>query len=316
MDVKAETELPLCRVGDIVPRQAAKWLVESLWLEGGAGLIGGQPKACKTWLGLELAVSVASGTPCFGRFAVAAAGSALVYLAEDREEEVRERVEGICASRGLDIGRLDLSVITAPVLRLDDEVDRQRLWRAIERVGPRLLLLDPLVRLHRLDENNSRDIAGLLGFLRETQRRFDVAVVLTHHASKRSRSRPGQGLRGSSDLHAFGDSNLYLACEDGGELVLTVEHRSAAAIAPLRLKLAGEAPVHLQVLATSTSPGEAAKPPLEDRILQHLEERGQPAARGDLRAALRTNNQRFGHALAKLLAQGRVVATPAGITLA
>ena len=307
--------LPYCRVHNIEERRDAGWLIESLWLRDAAGLIGGQPKCCKSWLGLDAAVSVASGTPCLGRFAVTEKGPTLVYLAEDQVSEVRARVEGICKSRGLDVAALDLTVITASVLRLDDELDRQRLWRTVERTSPRLILLDPLVRLHRLDENNSRDIAGILGFLREIQRHFKTAVILTHHASKRANSRPGQGLRGSSDLHAFGDSNLYLARSED-DLVLTVEHRSAAAIDKVRLQLAAGDHVHLRVIG---EPVEAAPPALtttlEDKIVEHLAREAKPIGRNDLRGRLRTNNQRFGQALATLLANGRVAATSGGIAL-
>ena len=43
------------------------------------------------------------------------------------------------------------------------------------------------------------------------QRTYHTAIALVHHASKKHRAQPGQALRGSSDLHAFGDSNAYLA---------------------------------------------------------------------------------------------------------
>ena len=45
----------------------------------------------------------------------------------------------------------------------------------------------------------------------DMQRTYDAAIVLVHHASKKHHAQPGQALRGSSDLHAFGDSNAYLA---------------------------------------------------------------------------------------------------------
>jgi hypothetical protein len=41
-----------------------------------------------------------------------------------------------------------------------------------------LLILDPLIRLHRVDENDATQIAALLSFLRELQRNFQVAVML------------------------------------------------------------------------------------------------------------------------------------------
>lgn len=45
--------------GDDGPR----WVIEHLWPDSAVGVIGGQPKSWKSWLGLELAVAVASGTP-------------------------------------------------------------------------------------------------------------------------------------------------------------------------------------------------------------------------------------------------------------
>lgn len=312
MDVSTD-ELPIQRVCDIERRRGESWLIESLWLAAAAGIIGGQPKCGKSWLGLDMAVSVASGTACLGRFRVTTPGPALVFLAEDSVEQVRERVDGICKSRDLSLKALDLHVITAAVLRLDDEADRARLWRAVERLSPRLLLLDPLVRMHRLDENNARDIAGLLGFLREIQRKYDAAVVLTHHASKRSSVRPGQGLRGTSDLHAFGDSNLYLSRRDES-IELAVEHRSALAIPPLSLQLVGaEGATHLATTSNNGNETLAAGPDLERRIVDHLTGAAGPIARKELRGVIKVNNQRFGQVLTSLVATGRVIATPTGL---
>lgn len=308
-------ELPICQVGAIEERLEASWLIESLWLSEAAGIIGGQPKCGKSWLGLDMAVSVASKTPCLGRFAVTTPGPALIYLAEDALHGVRSRVAGICQSRGLDIATLDVSAITAVALRLDDQGDRDRLWRAVERVKPRLLLLDPLVRLHRLDENNARDIAGILGFLREIQRHFATAVVLTHHSSKRSHARPGQGLRGSSDLHAFGDSNLYLSRDDDG-IMLAVEHRAAAAIDSMRLHLKPGDSVHLSVADPPSTVERLVSTSLEERVVSELMQRVGATPREELRGALRVNNQRLGQALAALVAAGRVLTDSTGLTLA
>ena len=47
-----------------------RWLVDQLWSEDAVGIIGGEPKCCKSFLALDLAVAVAAGTPCLRRFAV------------------------------------------------------------------------------------------------------------------------------------------------------------------------------------------------------------------------------------------------------
>ena len=145
--------LPTVPVHAINPQpDAPQWLVRDLWTSAAVGVIGGQPKVGKSWLGLDLAVSVASGTPALGRFPVEATGPALVYLAEDALPRVRDRVAHLCRHRGLKLARLDLQVVTADRLRLDTERDQLALDHTVQRLRPALLLLDPLVRLHSLDE--------------------------------------------------------------------------------------------------------------------------------------------------------------------
>jgi RecA-family ATPase len=231
--------LPVTRVGEIKSQEVAcRWLVQELWGASSVGVIGGAPKCAKTWLGLDIALSVATGTACLGRYAVAQPGPVLVYLAEDALPVVRERIEGMAHHRGLDLGTVAVHVITAPLLRLDRALDRTRLRETTRRFRPRLLLLDPLVRLHRIDENDAGEVAELLAYFRALQREFDLSVVLVHHTRKNARGglAPGQGLHGSSDIHAFGDSNLYLR-RVREHLLLISEHRAAPAAASVRLEL-------------------------------------------------------------------------------
>ena len=273
----------------------------------------GQPKSFKTWLAIDAAVSVASATPCLGCFPVDLPGRALVYLAEDSLPDVRERLECVCNSRGLDLDRLDLHVITEPALRLDLLQDQERLRDAVERLRPRLLVLDPLVRLHQLDENNSQEISRLLGYLRELQRAHDVSILLVHHASKRSRARQGQALCGSSDLHAWVDVGLYLTWR-GERLEHAIELRAAASPDPLEVVLVKEDPkaVHLEVRSGPKAAPSTA-PSLPQRVLHLLREQAPGTLRRyELREALGVNNARLGEALSELERLGFVSRTSAG----
>ena len=299
-------ELPAAYVRDLEEeRPEERWLIEDLWGRAAVGVIGGSPKLGKSWLGLDFAVSVASATPALDRYKVADPGTTLVYLAEDARAQVRARIASICRHRGLGLDALDVVAITADTLRLDTERDQERLRRTLDRFRPRLVLLDPLVRLHALDENSSLEIARLLGYFRELQRSFDCAVILVHHASKKQRSRPGQSLRGSSDLHAFGDSNACLAAR-GDRVALTLEHRSARAPEPIALELvvtdSGQETTHLRVCDYHDTTADHA-PPLETRILELLRGAG-ALKRTELRSQLRVNNHRLGEALAQLENRG------------
>ena len=253
MSMKREPPLPVVHVGEIPHEDnAQRWLVQQLWGESAVGVICGAPKCSKTWLALDLALSVATGTPCLGNYDVPQAGPVLVYLAEDALPVVRERVEGMARHRGLDVDRVEIHVITAPTLRLDQGPHRERLMETAKRIRPRLLLLDPLVRLHGIDENHATAVAELLAYFRSLQRKLDLSVVLVHHTRKNAAGglAAGQGLRGSSDLHAFGDSNLYLR-RSRERLVLSSEHRAAPASPPVYLELVANdaATTHLTVVA-------------------------------------------------------------------
>jgi hypothetical protein len=58
------------------------------------GIVGGEPKCCKSFLALEIAVSVASGAPCLRRFLPTEKGTVLLYAAEEPLHVVRRRLEG------------------------------------------------------------------------------------------------------------------------------------------------------------------------------------------------------------------------------
>ena len=312
MPANADQVLPVLRVAEIPSDEIAeRWLVEGLWCTNSVGVIGGAPKCAKTWLSLDMALSVATGTPCLGNYAVPEPGTVLVYLAEDALVVVRERIEGIAWHRGLDLDRVEVHVITAPVLRLDQERDRMRLWETTRRLRPRLLVLDPLVRLHGIDENRAGDVAELLAYFRSLQRELGLSVVLVHHTRKNAADgvAAGQGLRGSGDIHAFGDSNLYLQ-RTKDHLILSSEHRAARASAPVYLELvaADVRTAHLEVIAEL--PNETDRG-LQERLLALLAG-GQVLTRTSLRESLAVKNERLGEMLESLERAGQISHTPKG----
>ena len=292
-----------------------QWLVESLWSEQAVGILGGEPKCCKSFLALDVAVSVASGAPCLRQFKVQRTGSVLLYPAEDSLAVVRQRLEGIAAAAQVPFASLPVQVITAASLRLDTPTDRHRLADTVQALRPVLLILDPLIRLHRVDENDATQIATLLSFLRQLQRDFALAVLLVHHSRKDSNSsRPGQALRGSSELHGWGDSNLYLR-RRGSQLTLSTEHRAAPSQDHIPLQL-----IQTQQSLTLTVVDPAlAQPAPEsspiDRVRQILAQLDQPTPLHHLRKLCGLRTAVVSSALAQLGQAHEVVHGPAGYQL-
>jgi RecA-family ATPase len=305
--------------------QECQWLIDQLWGDEAVGIVGGEPKCCKSFLALDMAVSVAGGVPCLRRFAPAQTGRVLLFAAEDALHVVRQRLAGIAAAAGRALADLDIHVITAPTVRLDVEPDRDALAATIAALKPKLLVLDPFVRLHRIDENISGEVAPLLAYLRELQRRHHLAVVLVHHARKGgAKMRAGQALRGSSEFHAWGDSNLYLR-RHGEQLMLSVEHRAAASITALSLQLAVDGDtVALATLdrggaepAASAAPvATPAAPTVAQKIEAQLAAAAAPLTAAAIRKLCRVRNTTLAAALTDLVAAGRVRKDTTGYVIA
>jgi len=291
------------------------WLIEPLWAEEAVGILGGEPKCCKSFLALDIAVSVASGAPCLRQYPARRTGPVLLYPAEDALGTVRRRLEGICKAAKKDLCELPIDVITAPRLLLDQLEDRQRLRNTLSELRPTLLILDPFIRLHHIDENAAKDVAPLLGYLRELQREFHLAVLLVHHARKGAgKQRPGQALRGSSDLHGWGDSNLYLR-RNSRSLLLSVEHRAAASPEDIELELSTQgSALALSVLHSPPRP-DPHPASASERILQAMAQVQLPIPTDQLRKLCRMRTTTLCETLASLSQQGLVLHGPGGYRL-
>ena len=146
----------------------------------------------------------------------------------------------------------------------------------------------------------------------DLQRRFNTAVVLVHHARKSAATRPGQALRGSSELHAWGDSNLYLRRRKG-QIVMSVEHRAAASLNDIELELADDGQGAALRLRHDTAPDDAPKTESpQQRIVQVLADAEQPLSQRQIRERAATRHTTVATILGTLVREGRVEHDAAG----
>jgi len=294
-----------------------EWLIEDLWGDEAVGIIGGEPKCGKSFLALDMAVSVASGQRCLGRFPPGRTGRVLIYAAEDSLAVVRQRLEGIARRAHLDLANLNIWMITAPAVRLDVPEHRRRLAATVESIKPVLLILDPFVRLHRIDENAAAEVVPLLASLRDLQRTYGCAVLIVHHARKgAARARAGQALRGSSEFHAWSDAGLFLR-RRGDDIILSAEHRAHPSIQDLNLRLDTTAGNVALVVADDTAeePTIPAQVSPGDRILAALETYATPLSARQLRQYCSIRTSTVADTLEALKGKGRVANSPAGWVL-
>lgn len=303
--------LPVILVAKVEQRPLAeKWLIDQLWSASGVGIVGGQARTYKTWLAVDLALAVAAGTSALGRFEAKTRGPVLVFAAEDDPPAMRVRFEAVAEARGVRLDSTPLFLIDVPELCLNDQRQLERLKTTVHRHRPRLLVLDPFVRLVRgLDENSAHDVSAILGALRGIQRAFDVSVMLVHHMRKSPSSHPGHQLRGSSDFAAWSDSALYLT-RQGDNRLLTIEHRAAPAPDPILVRLDTTPVPHLAVRddnGDNRSQALNAKDPLHAAILRRLSASPRSQTTSHLRDQLRVRKATLYDALKQLADSGLVV---------
>lgn len=158
-----------------------RWLVRGIWPVGAYGVHGAEPKAGKTWNALDLACSVASGTPWLGSIPVDQAGPVMVFAGEGGGGNLIRRMRAICSSRGLDLATLPIFVcLRAP--HLTNIRHLAEFQAALQVHKPVLAIIDPLYLAAR--GASGSDLYQMGAVLEEPQRLAEAAgcalLVVTH----------------------------------------------------------------------------------------------------------------------------------------
>jgi len=214
-----------------------EFVVSGLIPRRGVTLLTGEGGIGKSFVTLELAYSVASGSDFLGNFSTVQ-GPVLMLDLENDESTIALRARKITAGRQNGAtASTSIPVFVArkgelPEARINLEKDRPALCRAIEAYCPVLLVIDPLVAVHGHDENNNVEMRVVISTLQDIARQHNLAVVVVHHPRKRGLINDGgQMIRGASDLRNAVDSHLFLRKASADRVL--VEHDKSRHAQPL-----------------------------------------------------------------------------------
>jgi len=177
------------------------WLVEDIWMAKNVGWIAGEGKSYKTILSLDLALSIASGTPFLDKYEVKDPGPVLMIQEEDPTWRVAHRIQAMAQHKGLyssgisedDDGyviqlkdtNIPLYVSIGGRLTFEDEDKMLALERAIQSKRPKLVVLDPMFMLSAgMDEFKAGEMAFILNTLKQWRNDYDCAISIVHHFRK------------------------------------------------------------------------------------------------------------------------------------
>lgn len=156
-------------------------VVESLLHQGSKMVMGGGSKTNKTWVLVDLGISVATGAPWWGF--PTKQGRVLYINLELGEAFFAERIKLIADAKKVDPAKtLDVWNLRGHAADFDE-----LLPKIIERAGQQysLIILDPTYKLlGRRDENRAGDIASLLNGFERLAVETGAAVAFGAHFSK------------------------------------------------------------------------------------------------------------------------------------
>ena len=173
------------------------WLVEDWLPDKSITFLISPPESYKTWLLLDLAVSISSGTPFLGNFPVNNVGPTLIIQQEDSHTGLTDRLALIVEQKlGLNANvdgdewqvpsMPDLPIYVHPSrkLRFDDRKVLEELEKQIEIIKPKVIMIDPLYSTTGSADNYMADLANKMMVLKTWRDKYGCSFLISHHSKK------------------------------------------------------------------------------------------------------------------------------------
>jgi len=234
------TVLSLAQLLQQQPASAPPCLVEpGLLPPQGILFVGGEPKVGKSLLVANLALLLAAGSGRAG-FSIPAPRRVLICQFELPVPQFVGRLAVMRRAMGsaADLNLLVDTRATGHLLCAPQGMNH--FLAAAKAAAAEVIILDPLYSTHDQDENDTRSMAALCQSLLRLRDAAKAALIVVHHVRKSiTRFEIGSAFRGSSALHAVGDSYLLLTRPSPQlpTVELRFQFRYAAAQSPRLLQL-------------------------------------------------------------------------------
>jgi putative DNA primase/helicase len=246
------------------------WLVEGVIPRAGNGIIGGHPKAAKSFSSLDLAMAASCGVPWMGLRIPKPIKTAIV----SREDEVgltRRRIKKLIGGRREYLRLENQMLVNTRHHQADFKVTRDdhmdALIEQLGRFGAELVVLDVFRSIHDGEENDNTEVAKVLAKVSRIQMELKCACALVHHIAKVNDSNIFKGLRGASAIHGWMEWGIGISVinpeeEDRASYIRRAEFESKEATTSAVFFQIVESPDHATV---SLQPAERPKSAKEKR---------------------------------------------------
>jgi KaiC/GvpD/RAD55 family RecA-like ATPase len=202
---KAFEFAPVCA---LLSPKPVDYLIDYTLETDSLSLVFGAPGMGKSFLAVDWAASIATGTPWQGRDVLQ---GAVFYIAGEGHSGLSRRLRAWEIKSGVSLANAPLYVSKTPA-QLMDEASTVAMVNTIEAMcsshgHPALIVIDTMARnMGSGDENSNADIAKLVAMIDQVKAHLKCAVLIVHHTGHYESLRA----RGGSALPAAVDSSFRM----------------------------------------------------------------------------------------------------------
>lgn len=209
--------LRLLGTPELLTMQPPTWLVDGVLPTGALCGLYGPPASTKSFITIDLALCVATGTPWHGR---AVRRGFVLYVAAEGGPGISKRVRAWLSYHHISPTEPGIGWLIEAVMMHTDSADlttiRKRLDTDVNRM-PDLIVIDTLARCFAGDENQQEDMGRFVAGIDELRHEYDATVIAVHHTRlDGERERGNTAFRGAADTMISvkrGQGHIEVACD-------------------------------------------------------------------------------------------------------
>lgn len=314
--------------------EGVSWAVEDWLPDASITFLVSPPESYKTWLLLDLAVSVSANVPFLGRYRVNSPGPTLIIQQEDSHAGLTDRLALIVEQKlGMEAkmegpswqvpSMPDLPIYVHPsrMLRFDNPRVLEGLEAQIAEIRPRVVLIDPLYSTTAQVDNYMADLANQMMVLKAWRDRYGCSFLIAHHSKKNvdPDSTAREDSWGSQFLNAFLEAGWQIRRNPRlaqNEVVVRRHSKVMGNQAPVSLTfdISTVYPMRYRVTVRdyeAQAPGAAPRQPAQANLLDILDAEG-PMTQADMVSHTGKNRSTISRQIRQLEAAGMVERMPDG----
>ena len=193
------------------------WLIKDILVDGGIATIYGESGSTKSFLAIDLAMHLATGSEWFGL--EVNRGIPIIYTALEGFRGVVKRIKGWCKKNEISPSNIFIDHDSL-LLGEQGSVESFINYYKANNFHRGMIIIDTFnMACPNIEENSAKEMSGVITKAKLIAEKLNSTVLIIHHSGKDE----SRGMRGSSSLKASMDTIIYVKQDSNGNCEWSLE---------------------------------------------------------------------------------------------